>query len=93
MSTGQIAPYGTWKSPITSDLIVAETIWLRSPELDGDDTYWLELRPGENGRFALVRCTLDGVHVDVVPMPFDVRTRVHEYGGNAYTVAAGVVYF
>lgn len=56
----QIAPYGSWKSPITSDLIVAETIMLGQPMLDGDDICWLEMRPQERGRAVIVRRTPDG---------------------------------
>ncbi len=88
----QIAPHGSWKSPITSDLIVAETIGLGSPLLEGDDIYWLELRPEEAGRQVLVRRTPDGQTTEVNPPPFNLRTRVHEYGGGAYCVADGVVY-
>ena len=48
MSNPAIAPYGSWKSPITSDLIVAETIEVAVPGFDGDDLYWQELRPQES---------------------------------------------
>src|SRR3990172_2718080 len=89
----KIAAYGSWKSPITSDLIVAETIGLGSLWLDGDDLYWLELRPAEAGRQVLVRRTPDGRTVDVTPPPFNARTRVHEYGGGAYAVDNGLAYF
>jgi dipeptidyl aminopeptidase/acylaminoacyl peptidase len=82
-------PYGAWKSPITSDLIVAETIGLGAVLVDGGDIYWTESRPGEGGRNVLVR--QDGG--DVTPVPFNVRTRVHEYGGAAATVHRGVVWF
>src|SRR5215469_13131752 len=85
---GNSAPYGTWKSPITSDLIVAQSIGLSEVRLDGGEVYWLESRPGEGGRSALVRSG-----VDVLPKPFNVRTRVHEYGGGAWCVADGAVYF
>ncbi|HXP03575.1 MAG TPA: prolyl oligopeptidase family serine peptidase [Stellaceae bacterium] len=81
--------YGAWKSPITSDLIVAETIGLGAVLIDGGDIYWTESRPGEGGRNVLVK--KDGG--DVTPPPFNVRTRVHEYGGGAATVHRGVVYF
>lgn len=91
--TQQIAPYGSWKSPVTSDLIVAETIGLGSLWLDGDDIYWLELRPAEAGRQVLVRRTRDGRMADVTPPPFNARTRVYEYGGGAYAVDNGVAYF
>ena len=93
MSKPERSPYGAWQSPVTSDLIVAESIRLISPEFDADDIYWLEQRPTEEGRLALVRRTPDGQTSAVTPQPFNVRTRVHEYGGHAYTVADGVVYF
>ena len=43
------APYGAWKSPITSDLIVAQTIALADVRLDGGDIYWMEGRPAGAG--------------------------------------------
>lgn len=82
------APYGSWKSPITSDLIVAKSIGLSEVRLDGDDIYWLESRPEEGGRNVVVR---NGE--EVTAKPFNVRTRVHEYGGGAWTVADGALYF
>src|SRR5580700_6561105 len=51
----QVAPYGAWKSPITSSLIVAQSIALMEVRLDGDDIYWLEGRPQERGRYVVVR--------------------------------------
>ncbi len=93
MTEPQVAPYGTWKSPITSDLIVAGTIGLGQVRLDGGDVYWNEARPTEAGRNVIVRLTADGTSSDVTPSPFNVRTRVHEYGGGAYLVHQGTVYF
>lgn len=93
MSIPQTAPYGSWKSPITADLIVAGTVSLDQVVLDGEDIYWLEGRPAEAGRYVVVRRTPDGRTEDVTPAPFNARTRVHEYGGGSYTVADGVVYF
>lgn len=90
----EVTPYGSWKSPITSDLIVAGSIRLGEICLDGADIYWSEGRPTEAGRSVVVRCTPDGQMIDVTPAaPFNVRTRVHEYGGGAYKVANGIVYF
>ena len=74
MSTLQIAPYGSWKSPITSDLIVSETVRLGAVVLDGVDIYWLEGRPAEGGRNVIVRRTPDGRTRDVLPAPFNART-------------------
>jgi dipeptidyl aminopeptidase/acylaminoacyl peptidase len=87
------APYGSWKSPITSDLIVRGAIGLGQIALDGEDIYWIESRPTEGGRNVIVRRTPDGQTQDVTPQPFNARTRVHEYGGGDYTVADGTVYF
>src|SRR5689334_20843434 len=100
MRAPQAAPFGSWSSPITSDLIVASTIGLSGILLDGSDVYWLEARPQENGRSVIVRRAADGTLVDVTPpwtgadeKAFSVRTRVHEYGGGAYLVGDGIVYF
>jgi dipeptidyl aminopeptidase/acylaminoacyl peptidase len=93
MPEPEVAPYGSWRSPITADLIVAETIRLGLIGLDGDDVYWSEMRPAEGGRYVVVRRTPDGRTADVTPPPFNARTRVHEYGGGAIVVADGTVYF
>lgn len=88
-----VAPFGSWASPIRIEDVVGDVIGLAEPWLDGDDTYWLENRPSESGRRVLVRSGLDGSIVDVLPAPFNVRTRVHEYGGGSYTVSGGVIVF
>ncbi len=93
MTNPTVAPYGAWKSPITSGLIVAASVGLGRIAIDGDDIYWLENRPAERGRSVLVRRSADGRQVDVTPPPFNVRTRVHEYGGGEVLVAAGEVFF
>ncbi|MEZ2232183.1 prolyl oligopeptidase family serine peptidase [Microcoleus sp.] len=88
-----ISTYGSWKSPITSDLIVSGTVGLGQIAMEGEDIYWVEARPSEAGRNVIVRRTPDGKISDVTPQPFNVRTRVHEYGGASFVVASGVVYF
>jgi hypothetical protein len=93
MAAPQVAPYGSWKSPITSELIVSATVGLGQVTLDGEDIYWIELRPAEGGRSVVVRRTPDGCTQDITPAPFNVRTRVHEYGGGAFVVSDGTLYF
>jgi dipeptidyl aminopeptidase/acylaminoacyl peptidase len=100
MAPTQIAPYGSWASPITSELIVASTIGLGEVLLDGEDVYWLESRPQEGGRSVVMRLSPGGEPVEATPpvppageVAFNVRSRVHEYGGGAYFVADGTVYF
>lgn len=87
------SPYGSWKSPITSDLIVASSLRLGEIELDGEVIYWSEGRASEAGRNALVCRTPDGQITDAIPLAFNARTRVHEYGGGAYGVTDGAIYF
>jgi dipeptidyl aminopeptidase/acylaminoacyl peptidase len=86
-------PYGTWPSPISAAAVAGQGIRLGSVAVDGDDIYWLERRPNEGGRSALVRRRADGRHEELTPPGFNVRTRVHEYGGGAYIVGGGKVYF
>lgn len=93
MSDRIIAPYGSWKSPITSDLIVTGSIGLSQPIIDGDDLYWIEMRPTEGGRSVIMRQEASGSRSEVNPAPLNSRTRVHEYGGGDYTVRGGAVYF
>lgn len=88
-----IAPYGSWESPLTSDRIVSESIKLGQITLDGDEVYWIESRPTEGGRSAIVRLNDHGAPEALTPQPFNVRTRVHEYGGAPYLAANGIIYF
>ena len=84
---------GTWTSPISAAVVAAQGLRLGAVAIDGDDAYWVEGRPAEGGRYVLVRRGPDGTVVDVTPSGFNVRTRVHEYGGAAYVVSGGEVYF
>ncbi len=88
-----VAPYGAWQSLVRIDDVVGDVIVLGEPWIDGDDVYWLEGRPAEAGRRVLVRAAADGSTADLTPPPFNVRTRVHEYGGGSYVVGGGIVVF
>ncbi|HEX4997255.1 MAG TPA: S9 family peptidase [Terriglobia bacterium] len=81
-------PYGSWPSAITSALLTSSGVSLAAACLSGGSAFWLEGRPLEGGRVAIVQ---DGV--DRISPPFNARTRAHEYGGGAFTVHDGVVYF
>src|ERR1700751_2538173 len=87
------ARYGSWKSPITSELIVAQSITVSEVCLDGGCVYWLEGRPQEQGRYVVVRAGADGQPTNVTPPPYNARTRVHEYGGGSWTRHNGTGYF
>ncbi len=89
----EIASYGSWRSPITAELIVKGSIGLGQIEVEGDHVYWTEGRPAEGGRSAIVHRDPSGVIQDLLPAPFNARSRVHEYGGGSLAVDQGVVYF
>jgi dipeptidyl aminopeptidase/acylaminoacyl peptidase len=93
MTEKRVAPYGSWKSPITSELIVRGSVGLGMTATDGREVYWLESRPSEAGRSVVVRRGLGDANVDVNPQPYGARTRVHEYGGGDFAAHAGTIYF
>ena len=87
------ARFGSWASPISTQLLVSEVVGLAYAFVDGDDTYWIEGRPSEGGRYVLVKRTKDGTTTDVFGPDFAARTLVHEYGGLCVAIHKGVVYF
>jgi dipeptidyl aminopeptidase/acylaminoacyl peptidase len=88
----QTSPYGTWVSPLSAAAVAAGGLRLSAVAIDGEAIYWIEGRPREEGRYVLVRRTPDGGITDLTPDGFNVRTRVHEYGGGACLVAKGTAY-
>jgi len=88
----QTATCGAWPSPISAAIVAAGAAPLSQVALDGADAFWLAGRASEGGRITLLRRRGADV-VELTPAPFNVRTRVHEYGGGALLVAGGVAYF
>src|SRR4051794_32227352 len=86
-------PYGSWPTPITSEFVVRAAARLGEVAVDGDDVWWSESRPAEGGRSVIVRRSADGTLTDVLPAPWNARTRVHEYGGGSWTVQGGNLWF
>jgi dipeptidyl aminopeptidase/acylaminoacyl peptidase len=89
----KVAPYGSWASPISIDLLLKGQLSLAMLRWDGDDLYWIEGRPLDEGRQVIVRRSAAGAISDVTPAGFNARTRVHEYGGGQYAVSRGTVWF
>lgn len=92
MNAKTAAAYGSWPSPITTELMVSSSIGLTEARLFDSELYWLESRPQEQGRLVLVKLTEDGVQ-DLLPPPYNCRTTVHEYGGCCYLPTAEGVFF
>ena len=89
----QTAPYGSWKSPLSAERAVAAGIGLGDVSFDGDSLLWQESRPAEKGRNVVMRRAADGTLQELTPAPWNARTRVHEYGGRAYLMDRGVLFF
>jgi dipeptidyl aminopeptidase/acylaminoacyl peptidase len=91
------APYGSWESPISSELVAAcGSGWgwlLREIQVHGRSVYWIEPKPEDGGRNTIVCRREDGSIAEVIPEGYSARTRVHEYGGGDYCVLAGTVFF
>ncbi len=91
-SVGSVLPFGSWPTPITSEVVVAKTVRLAEVQVDGDDVIWSESRPAERGRTTLVRNS-DGATEELLPGDWNVRTCVHEYGGGAWWIRERVLWF
>lgn len=93
MTEKQKAPFGSWKSPITTDLMLEGNVGLGEISVFADEVYWIEMRPQEKGRYVIVKQTSSGEIMDVIPAEFNARTRVHEYGGGSYLITEkGIVF-
>ncbi len=90
MTQRPVLPYGGWPSSVTAASLTEGAVQVTEPRSLGPDLFWLEGRPDEGGRVGLVRRDAAGRRTDLTPAPFNVRSRVHEYGGGASTVGAGV---
>src|SRR5687767_9178653 len=88
-----VVPYGSGPSPLSAARVTAGGLRLDQIQLDGADVYWLEGRASEGGRNVIVRRAPSGEITDVTPAAFNVRSRVHEYGGGAYTVHRRTIFF
>ncbi|KZB88041.1 prolyl oligopeptidase family serine peptidase [Amycolatopsis regifaucium] len=89
----EIAPYGTWTSPLSAADVAASGVSAQWLATVGDEVWWAEPRTGDGGRVTLVRARADGPIEDVLPAPWNARNRVHEYGGRPWLVDGGVLVF
>jgi dipeptidyl aminopeptidase/acylaminoacyl peptidase len=88
-----MASYGSWSTPITSELVVRAAAMLAGVAVDGDGVWWSELRPEEAGRTQVVHKRGEGPAVDLLPAGFNARTAAHEYGGGAWWVRGQSLWF
>lgn len=86
------APYGTWASPITADMLVTGGAVITEVVPDGESVWWAESRPAEGGRVAIMRWHA-GNAIEVTPVDANARTTVHEYGGGAWWAQNGTLWY
>ena len=86
MAEPRIAPYGAWQSPVSTEMLTSGALRFVEIDVDGDDIYWVESRPDEQGRYAVMRRSADGETTEVTGPEHSARTLVHEYGGGALAV-------
>lgn len=89
----QALPYGSWKSPITSSLIVSDSLRLGQPRIAGRDIWWSEGRPTQAGKSFLVRWREDGSCADMTDAGVNVKSRANEYGGGDFLVSGDAAWF
>lgn len=92
------AAFGSWSSPISSKIVTGSSVQLlevRTDVKNPSDVYWTEMRYDEGGRYVICKQTTgqDGQSLAITPDQFSARTLVHEYGGGAFFVNDGKVYF
>ena len=87
-----VSPFGAWPSPISAETLVSGAIGISETCVDSDDIWWAESRPDEGGRTAVMR-SQDGEIEEITPADAYVRTLVHEYGGGAWWVHAGTLFY
>ena len=92
MPEAQVTPYGEWTSPVTAESLVSGAVGISEVCVDGADVWWAESRPDEGGRTAVLRHH-DGTTSEITPPDAYVRTLVHEYGGGAWWVDRGVLFY
>ncbi|MEU1176980.1 prolyl oligopeptidase family serine peptidase [Streptomyces sp. NPDC005820] len=83
----QILPYGSWPSPLDAHLAATHDGRPEYVGFVGDEVWWTAPRPTEDGRRTLVRRHPDGTEESLLPPPWNVRSRVHEYGGHPWAAA------
>ncbi|MDQ0642136.1 S9 family peptidase [Microbacterium murale] len=83
-------PYGTWPSPFHAADIASSAPRIDGARFVGDEIWWGESVPAEGGRVTVRSSTGDVL----LPEPWSARSRVHEYGGGAWTADAhGTLFF
>lgn len=86
-------PFGTWPSSISSKIVASAAPKISCIKSYNEQLFWVESRPQESGRNVIVCQDKEGKTKDLLPEPYSHSSRVHEYGGMAYTLLDNTIYF
>ncbi|MBD3190264.1 MAG: prolyl oligopeptidase family serine peptidase [Candidatus Heimdallarchaeota archaeon] len=86
-------PYGKWQPIISPSEVFSEQRSLRLIKIVDNNIYWIESEPTEQGRRIIVQFHPKKGITKLTPKEFDVKSRVHEYGGGDFAVSRDFVYF
>lgn len=89
----KVSPHGSWHSPFASDSLVNRKVRLSDIKIVDKEVFWVEMRPAEAGRCAIMRRDRRGKIQSLIPKPYSARTLVHEMGGAPYGVVGDEVLF
>ena len=87
------APYGSWPSAISAETLAGSSVRYGHIQVDSDCLYWLQSQPENNGRQTIFCHQPDGTVLDMIPVGYSVRSRLHEYGGGDFVVHNGAIVF
>ena len=89
----QVAPFGSWNSPISAERVLQGATRVEACRVSGAGVWWSEFRPQQDARSQILRRGRVGSAVEVLPAPFSAKTRIHEYGGGAWWCDGDTLYF
>jgi dienelactone hydrolase len=93
MNSKTTLPFGTWPSSLSAEKVASAAPKINHLQSNNTLLTWVESRPNEGGRNVIMGRTQDGLISDLIPAPYSHHSRVHEYGGMAYTLSENCIYF
>ncbi len=90
--TKNFAPFGTWHSSISAEMVAGKSPKLSEPLLESNRVFWLESKPEEKGRTTIMMHE-SGQSQSILPRPLSAKSKVHEYGGGSFAISGDYVFF
>jgi len=88
----QSLPFGCWQPAFELGDAFRQPAAPQYPQILAEDLYWLSVLPEEDDRVVLIRRHQQREEC-LLPAPYSIRSRVHEYGGRAHLLLSGLLIF